>query len=81
MLPFSGRKKIDFPVKGNRTHADGSVSTAIVAQWPSDGVEDGHEVIFQRQEPKYQYRCFLKAFAAGDVPSVPAGIASDAVCP
>lgn len=81
VLSFSGRKKIDFPAKGNRMHADGSTSTAVVTQWPADGIEDGHEVIFQRAEPKYQYRCFLKGFAAGDVPTVPAGLASDAVCP
>jgi hypothetical protein len=81
VLAFSGRKKIDFPVKGNRTHADGSTSTAVVTQWPADGIEDGHEVIFQRTEPKYQYRCFLKGFAAGESPTVPAGMVSDAVCP
>jgi hypothetical protein len=81
ILSFSGRRAIELPAKGNRTHTDGSASTAVVVQWPSDGLEDGHEVIYQRSEPKYQYRCFLKGYAAGGAPTVPAGIASDAVCP
>ena len=81
VLSFSGRRAIDLPARGNRAHADGSHSTAVVVQWPSDGIEDGHEVIFQRAEPKYQYRCFLQSFAAGTEPRVPVGIASDAVCP
>jgi hypothetical protein len=81
VLSFSGRKAIDLPATGNRPHSDGSASTAVVVQWPADGVEDGHEVIFQRSEPKYQYRCFLKGFAQGGAPTVPTGMVSDAVCP
>jgi len=84
VLPLSGRQNIPFPAKGNVAHADGSASTAVVVQWPSDGIEDGHEVIFQRSEPKYQYRCFLKTFATlvpPGVPAVPAGVVSDALCP
>lgn len=81
VLSYSGRRAIALPASANRAHPDGSASTAVVVQWPADGVEDGHEVIYQRPEPKYQYRCFLKGFGAGGVPVVPEGQASDAVCP
>ena len=38
-------------------------------QFPSDGVEDGHEVVFQTEPPKAAYRCFLASFAK-DEPSL-----------
>jgi hypothetical protein len=50
---------------------------AVVVQYPEDGVEDGHEVFFQRPEPKAQLRCFLRALAAG----APAVVAADGPCP
>ncbi|MGE0323516.1 MAG: hypothetical protein AB7K71_25305 [Polyangiaceae bacterium] len=66
-LQFSGRQSISLPASGN---IDGS-TTAVVLQHPEDGVEDGHEVIFQTELPKAQYRCFLSTLAAGKVPTVP----------
>ena len=44
----------------------GGASTAVVVQHAEDGVEDGHEAVFQREEPKHQYRCFLAGLAKGD---------------
>ena len=49
------------PAQGNRTWA-GQATTAVLMQFPEDGVEDGHEVVFQTELPKVQYQCFLKTF-------------------
>ncbi|MBK7863320.1 MAG: hypothetical protein IPJ65_32915 [Archangiaceae bacterium] len=54
-----------YPVEANVTHDDGSQSTAAVVQRDGDGFQDGHEIVFQTPDTKYQYRCFLSSFAAG----------------
>jgi hypothetical protein len=71
LLRFSERGQVHLPVSGNRTTAGGEPRTAVVVQHPEDGVEDGHEVVFQTEPPKCQYRSFLESFAAG-LPRVPA---------
>ena len=71
VLAYGGAKAITLPASGNRQAGD-FAATTVVTQHAEDGVEDGHEVMFQRDEPKAQYRCFLSTFAAGDVPVVPA---------
>ena len=43
------------------------------------GIEDAHEVVFQTEPPKYQYRCFLESFLNG-VPRVPAPGGLDDAC-
>lgn len=68
LLPWSGRANIPLPAAGNLY--GGSV-TAVVVQHPEDGIEDGHEVVFQTEAPKREYRCFLESFAKG-IPRVPA---------
>jgi hypothetical protein len=75
LLRWSGRRAIPLPASGN---ANGT--TAIVVQHPEDGVEDGHEVTFQTDAPKHEYRCFLATFASG-TPRVPRGGSLDAPCP
>jgi hypothetical protein len=77
-LPFAGRTTIALPARANI----GPQTTAIVTQQRGDGIEDGHEVVFQTDPPKYEYKCFLASFAAG-APSVPdgAGKPADAPCP
>jgi hypothetical protein len=77
-FPFSGRSTTTYPVHQNF----GGVSTAVLVQNWSDGIEDGHEVIFQTDPPKYQYKCFLASLLTG-APSVPdgAGMTDDAPCP
>lgn len=72
----AGVELVDFPAQGN--HGD---VTAVLARHPKDPYEDGHEIMFQREEPKYQYRCFLRTLRDEGVPRVPEGIASPAVCP
>lgn len=80
LLPISARSEIALPAQGNVSLGSGSV-TAVVTQHASDGVEDGHEIMFQEPGPKYQYRCFLASYAKGDVPVVPASTDSDTLCP
>jgi len=43
----------------------------VLTQHPGDGIEDGHEVVFQTEPPKDQYRCFLRTLLTG-APTVPA---------
>jgi hypothetical protein len=61
VLPFAGGRALRLPAGGNV-----SGMTAIVVQQREDGIEDGHEVIFQTAAPQEQYRCFLKDFAGSD---------------
>ena len=75
VLDFSGRTRLALPARGNAGQA-----TAIVVQERQDGVEDGHEVVFQTAAPKRQIRCFLRALAAGEVPVVVGRGAEDAPC-
>ncbi len=78
VLTYSGRSRIALPVSSNF----GGAATAIVVQQREDGIEDGHEVAFQTEPPRYQYKCFLASFARG-APAVPngAGMKADAPCP
>jgi hypothetical protein len=65
LLPWTERGTLDLPIAGN---ADGA--TRVVVQHAEDGILDGHEVVFQRDAPKDQYRHFLESWAAG-TPEVP----------
>lgn len=69
VLPLSGRKQISYPAKCNLKVGDDCV-TAVLAQHPGDGIEDGHETVFQTEPPKAQYRAFLTSLLDG-VPTVP----------
>ncbi len=68
LLPLSGGEHVDLPALGNIGH-DSQV-TAVVVQHLEDGIEDGHEVVFQTPLPKEQYECFLRTSLSG-VPFVP----------
>jgi hypothetical protein len=76
MLPLTGGKQLTLPAKGN---AGNGAATALVVQHNGDAIEDGHEVIYQTDAPKHQYRCFLQTWAQG-VPTVPADGAVDDPC-
>jgi hypothetical protein len=80
LLPLSGRKKIGLPAQGNWPAATGTNVTAIVIQHLSDGIEDGHEIVFQEDPPKHEYECLLKTSLTG-VPAIPNGGNPDAGCP
>lgn len=66
-LPLSGGAEVSLPIVGNR---DGGEITAVVVQHLEDGIEDGHEVVFQTASPQHQYRCFLESLRMG-IPRVP----------
>jgi hypothetical protein len=68
VLAYAGRHPVSLPVAGNQ----GAGVTGVVIQHPADGIEDGHEVVFQTDAPKREYRCFLQTWAAGQTPVVPA---------
>ena len=72
LLPLAGSGAIALPTAGNRR--SGAI-TAVVVQHPEDGIEDGHEVVYQSASPQLQYRCFLESLRDG-VPRVPASDAS-----
>ncbi|MFO0616101.1 MAG: hypothetical protein U0414_26135 [Polyangiaceae bacterium] len=70
VIGFGEGHAIPFPVSLNVTTPSGAKVTALVTQFPEDGIEDGHEVVFQTEAPKHAYRCFLEGLAKG-APLVP----------
>jgi hypothetical protein len=70
VLSFAGRTQIPLPVSGNLV-SQGATITGAVIQHPADGIEDGHEIVFQTDAPKREYRCFLQTWIAGQTPLVP----------
>lgn len=57
------------PAGLNVTH-EGRKLTALLVQQEEDGIEDGHEVVFQNDTPHHQIGCFLEGVRA-DQPLVP----------
>jgi hypothetical protein len=80
VAPFSGRGVRPYPVEANVKRKDGSQATAAVVQSPGDGIQDGHELVFQTAGAKYQYRCFLSTFASTGTPRIVAPVESTAMC-
>lgn len=78
LLALAGRQTLALPAANNRT-INGARVTAILTQERQDGVEDGHEVVFQTVAPRRQYRCFLESLARSS-PTVPAAGALDDAC-
>ncbi|HEY2745764.1 MAG TPA: hypothetical protein VGL86_14110 [Polyangia bacterium] len=76
-LPLAKLQALTLPAAANVDAA----TTALVIQHPGDGIEDGHEVVFQTDPPKHQYRCFLAGFAHDLAPNVPPDGAADDPCP
>ena len=70
LLVFSERRTLDLPVSGNLSSPEGSRRTAVAVQHLEDGIEDGHEVVFQTGAPKQQYQVFLESLLHG-IPIVP----------
>jgi hypothetical protein len=81
LLPIIGRSMIALPAASNARLGDGRTATAIVTQHAEDGIEDGHEVLFQTDPPKHEYQCFLASWLKTGIPSVPTDAARDAPCP
>jgi pimeloyl-ACP methyl ester carboxylesterase len=76
LLPLNDRAAIALPAAHNAGGA-----TAVVTQHLEDGIEDGHEVMFQTDVPKHEYQCFLASWLATGTPSVPTDASRDAPCP
>jgi hypothetical protein len=74
LLPLVSHGHLDYPVQGN-VHG----TTAVVVQHHGDAIEDGHEVVFQTDPPKHQYRCFLASWLTG-APVVLPDAPADAPC-
>ncbi len=66
VLPYSLGDRVSLPAAGNQ-----DTVTRVVTQHLEDGIEDGHEVAFQNDLPKAQYRCFLETLQATGTPTVP----------
>lgn len=80
VIQFStGKPILTYPVAGNRT-SQGQTLTTLVTQHPADGIEDGHEMVFQTDAPKREYRCFLQTWVQGKTPVVPAPGALTGAC-
>lgn len=79
-LRWSGGQVLPLPAGLNRgTPGDRNV-TAVVVQHQEDGIEDGHEVVFQLPTPHHQVSCFLRGLV-DDTPVVPGeGVQGDP-CP
>jgi hypothetical protein len=81
LLPLTGHTTISLPAAANARSNDGRIVTAVVTQHLEDGLEDGHEVMFQTDPPKHEYQCFLASWLATGTPSVPVDASRDAPCP
>jgi len=68
---------VELPTQGNRP----GNYTGVVLQVAEDGVEDGHEVMFQVPDAKFAYRCLLETWAAGETPAVHRGDDAEGACP
>ncbi|MBL8744498.1 MAG: hypothetical protein JNK04_25495 [Myxococcales bacterium] len=75
LLPLVGRGVVALPASANTGPGDEPV-TAVVTQNAEDGIEDGHEVVYQTEGPKRAYRCFLSGLKTGS-PVVPAPDSGD----
>jgi hypothetical protein len=80
LLPLDGHTSIALPAESNITVAS-DVATGVVTQHLEDGIEDGHEVMFQEDPPKHEYQCFLASWLATGKPSVDTDADRDAPCP
>jgi len=72
---------LPYPVKNNRTAADGSNYTGVVVQYEGDGIYDPHAIYSQLDEVKYQYGCFFSTFLETGVATVPAPAPLGTSCP
>lgn len=70
VLPLRGRAQQTFPITANLPVAGGGMVTGAVVQHLEDGIEDGHEVMWQLPEAQTQYRCFLRSFLRDPAPTI-----------
>ena len=81
-LALAGRAVVEAPLRANVTGADGTPVTAAVRQYRADAATgEGHYVLFQLDEGKHDYGCFLASLVRDGVATVPrAANQADAPC-
>jgi len=79
-IELAGGRQLEPPVSGNRMVEGAGARTAVVVRYPEDGIQEGHYVAFQREEPKHQYGCFLEDLARGRVPVIVEGVQQGGAC-
>ncbi len=79
-IELAGGRQLDPPVSGNFMVEGQGPRTVAVVRYPEDGIQEGHMVTFQREEPKHQYGCFLEDLARGRVPVIIEGVAQGGEC-
>jgi len=79
-IELAGGRQLDPPVSGNVTVEGQGPRTVAVVRYAKDGIQEGHYVAFQREEPKHQYGCFLEDLARGRVPVIVEGIEQGGAC-
>lgn len=72
---------LPYPVKNNRTSADGTPYTGVVVQYKGDGIFNPHAIYSQLDAVKYQYGCFLSTFLSSGNATVPAPAPLGTPCP
>lgn len=72
LLSYAKRSTQALPSSANLTVGERKVM-GLVVQHVQGPVEDGHEVVFQTEGPKHQYRCFLESLKKGTPHIPPAG--------
>ena len=70
VMVFSGRSAIALPAANNITGPNGELTTGVVIQRNEDGIQDGHEVMFQLDASKAQYQAFLETWLTDAAPTV-----------
>ncbi len=70
----------EYPVANNRVSESGEAYTAVVVQYPGDGIADPHTIFSQLDEVKYQYGCFLSTLRDTKTATVPAPAAFGTAC-
>ena len=75
LLTLAGASTVTLPYPGT------AAGTRAVVQVAEDGIEDGHEVVFQVDAPKHQYQCYLASWIKSGQPTVDVAAARDAACP
>jgi hypothetical protein len=80
-LALSGLDGEDsYPVAANIETESGEPYTGVVVQFSGDGIQDPHNVAYQIDGSKYQWRCFVADYFAGRTPTVRAPVSLDAEC-
>jgi len=71
---------LPYPVQGNRLSENGDPYTGVVVQFSGDGLTDPHNVAYQLDGSKHQWRCFVADYFSGATPMVRAPLGLSDPC-